>query len=252
MGNASSATSGQGSGGQCWPCRHGFAAPARGPVRFDERLVNGMSVMARAVVEAKSFVGAARALDMTQPGVSRCHCPAREASWRSPVRSHHAGTSSDRRRPSFLRARGAPPGRPRGSCRHGRLQYDPRAWTFASSTSARCSRGACSALGLENSNASIRSSRSRSRRATGSAIWSPKASILPRASAIPGRRIWSRASSSTPAYTLLRRRPSSSASDVPRPLWNWRSGISPASTTAIRKAARPSSGCSCGGKTSST
>ena len=39
-------------------------------MRFDERLVNGMSVMA-AVVEAKSFVGAARALDMTQPGVSR-------------------------------------------------------------------------------------------------------------------------------------------------------------------------------------
>jgi DNA-binding transcriptional LysR family regulator len=39
-------------------------------VRFDERLVNGMSVMA-AVVEAKSFVGAAKALDMTQPGVSR-------------------------------------------------------------------------------------------------------------------------------------------------------------------------------------
>ena len=39
-------------------------------MRFDERLVNGMSVMV-AVVEARTFVGAAKALDMTQPGVSR-------------------------------------------------------------------------------------------------------------------------------------------------------------------------------------
>ena len=37
---------------------------------FDERLLNGMSVLA-AIVDSGSFVGAGDALNMSQPGVSR-------------------------------------------------------------------------------------------------------------------------------------------------------------------------------------